>query len=80
MRLRFAAMVIAGCVTGLLNAQQVEPESKATGLPANDPVLERVLREWPEGRVATTKNPGEWAYEEGTLLDGVTAAARNPAV
>src|ERR1700744_5283811 len=76
MRLRFAAMVIAGCVTGLANAQQVQPESKATGLRANDPVLERVLREWPEGRVATTKNPGEWAYEEGTLLDGVTAVWR----
>lgn len=76
MRLCVAAMVIAGCVTGLLNAQQVQPEAKATGLPANDPVLERVLREWPDGRVTTTKNPGEWAYEEGTLLDGVTAVWR----
>ena len=51
MRLCFAAMVIAGCVTGLANAQQAAPESKATGLPANDPVLERVLHEWPEGRI-----------------------------
>jgi unsaturated rhamnogalacturonyl hydrolase len=45
-------------------------------LPANDPVLERVLREWPEGRVSTVKNPGEWAYEEGVLLDGMTAMWR----
>ena len=73
MRLCVAAAVIAGCVGGLLNAQQVQPEAKATGLPVNDPVLERVLREWPEGRISTVKNPGEWAYEEGTLLDGVTA-------
>ena len=58
MRLCFAAMVIAGCVSGLLHAQQGESQSKATGLPANDPVLERVLHEWPEGRVSTVKNPG----------------------
>jgi unsaturated rhamnogalacturonyl hydrolase len=76
MRLCLAAVVIAGCVSGLANAQQAALESKATGLPSNDPVLERVLREWPEGRVTTTKNPGEWAYEEGTLLDGVTAMWR----
>src|SRR6201996_7258809 len=76
MRLCFAAMVIAGCVSGLLHAQQGESQSKATGLPANDPVLERVLHEWPEGRVSTVKNPGEWAYEQGVLLDGVTAMWR----
>jgi len=76
MRLCFAAMVIAGCVSGLLNAQQVQPEAKATGLPSNDPVLERVLREWPEGRISTVGHPGEWAYEQGVLLDGVTAMWR----
>jgi unsaturated rhamnogalacturonyl hydrolase len=76
MRLCFAAMVIAGCVSGLLHAQQGESQSKATGLPASDPVLERVLHEWPEGRVSTVKNPGEWAYEQGVLLDGVTAMWR----
>ncbi len=76
MRLWVAAMVMAGCVSGLAGAQQQQAEAKATGLPANDPVLERVLREWPEGRVSTVKNPGEWAYEEGVLLDGVTAMWR----
>ncbi len=76
MRLCFAAMVIAGCVTGLLNAQQVQSGTKATGLPANDPVLERVLHEWPEGRITTVGHPGEWAYEQGVLLDGVTAVWR----
>jgi unsaturated rhamnogalacturonyl hydrolase len=76
MRLCFAAMVIAGCVSGLSNAQQVQPESKATGMPANDPVLERALHEWPEGSITTVGHPGEWAYEQGTLLDGVTAVWR----
>ncbi len=47
-----------------------------SGLPANDPVLDRVLREWPEGRIDTMKDPGEWAYEEGVLLDGITAMWR----
>ncbi len=76
MRLCIAAMVIAGCVSGLAGAQQAQPESNATGLPVKDPVLERVLRQWPDGRTDTVKNPGEWAYEEGVLLDGVTALWR----
>lgn len=41
-----------------------------------NPVLERVLREWPNGRIESNKHPGEWAYEEGTLLDGVMAEWR----
>ena len=41
-----------------------------------DPVLERVLSHWPEGRVDTVKRPGEWTYEEGVLLDGVLAEWR----
>ena len=49
-------------------------ESAATG--AMDPVLERVLRVWPEGKVDSAKHPGAWGYEEGTLLDGVTAEWR----
>ena len=47
-----------------------------TGEPSNDLVLARVLREWPAGRVDTVKHPGEWAYEQGVLLDGVTAMWR----
>ncbi len=41
-----------------------------------DPVLERVLTEWPAGRVDTVKHPGEWSYEEGVLLDGMIAEWR----
>jgi unsaturated rhamnogalacturonyl hydrolase len=55
------------------HAQEKPSTTEATGLPADDPVLDRVLREWPDGHVTTTGHPGEWAYEEGVLLDGVTA-------
>ena len=52
-----------------------------TGTPADaplppDPVLARVLHEWPEGRISTNKNPGAWTYELGTLLDGMVAEWR----
>lgn len=76
MRLCVAAMVIAGCVSGLAGAQQGAATAEKTGLPVSDPVLDRVLSQWPDGRIDTVKNPGEWAYEEGVLLDGVTALWR----
>ena len=31
------------------------------------------MREWPAGVVSTIRKPGEWSYEEGVLLDGMTA-------
>ena len=43
---------------------------------ARNPVLERVLREWPAGKIDTVKNPGGWGYEKGVLLDGVLAEWR----
>jgi unsaturated rhamnogalacturonyl hydrolase len=58
------------------HAQQKASATEATGVPVNDPVLDRVLREWPDGHVTTTGHPGEWAYEEGVLLNGVTALWR----
>lgn len=71
----------SGLITGasVASAQQAAEtgnRAQTTGLPVNDPVLDRVLREWPDGRVNTVKNPGEWAYEEGVLLDGMTALWR----
>jgi unsaturated rhamnogalacturonyl hydrolase len=41
-----------------------------------NPVMERMLRDWPEGRIATLKEPSAWSYEEGILLDGVIAEWR----
>ena len=32
-----------------------------------------IMRQWPKGVVATENHPGEWAYEEGVLLDGIAA-------
>src|SRR5450756_1885884 len=32
-----------------------------------------VIRQWPAGMVLTENKPGEWAYEEGVLLDGMAA-------
>ena len=60
----------------LVAAQATSPSHMpiaAAGEPANDPVLDRVLGEWPAGRISTVKHPGEWSYEEGVLLDGVVA-------
>ena len=58
--------------------QQVPTGSAAPAVEGadSDPVLERVLRQWPDGKVDTAKHPGAWGYEEGTLLDGVTAEWR----
>lgn len=81
-RLRvWVALVGVGLGAGVsvASAQQAKETgnpAEKTGLPVNDPVLDRVLHQWPEGRVDTVKNPGEWAYEEGVLLDGVTALWR----
>src|ERR1700691_3568928 len=41
-----------------------------------DPVLLRALEKWPDGKLDTDKNHGGWSYEEGVLLDGVTAEWR----
>src|ERR1700712_1649706 len=80
---RFLALVAlvgsAGLVWGqgaaVAGQQAPAVGSQAAGVSSNV-VLERVLREWPAGKIDTTKNPGGWSYEEGVLLDGVTAQWR----
>ena len=32
-----------------------------------------VIQQWPAGVVSTVNNKGQWAYEEGVLLDGMAA-------
>jgi len=60
----FAASVVMGCAV-------------AQGLWAQDAssakMAESVIKEWPAGVVTTENHPGEWAYEEGVLLDGMAA-------
>src|SRR5579875_1430835 len=57
--------------TGPLPVIQGEVDGRAT-----DPVVERVLSVWPEGKVDTLKHPDEWNYEHGVLLDGMVAEWR----
>jgi unsaturated rhamnogalacturonyl hydrolase len=47
-----------------------------TGQPQVSPtqkMARTVIEQWPAGMVSTIKSPGHWAYEEGVLLDGITA-------
>ncbi len=59
-----AASVVLGCAA----AQGLWAQDAASAKMA-----ESVIREWPAGVVTTENHPGEWAYEEGVLLDGMAA-------
>jgi unsaturated rhamnogalacturonyl hydrolase len=61
----FVALMILGCA--------VVQGSAETQDPASAKMAESVIREWPAGMVTTVNKPGEWAYEEGVLLDGMAA-------
>jgi unsaturated rhamnogalacturonyl hydrolase len=72
-----------GCVTAAGQTEAAKPEPaamqakfSAASVSGIDPVLQRVLTAWPEGRIDTVKKPGEWNYELGTLLDGMIAEWR----
>ncbi len=65
-----AALVACGCVA----AQGVWAQSPASGsASASAKMAETVMKQWPAGVVTTQSKPGEWAYEEGVLLDGMAA-------
>ena len=36
-------------------------------------MADTVLAQWPMGRMPSLNSPGKWTYEEGVLLDGMTA-------
>ena len=60
-----AASVVLGCVVA---------QGAAWGQDAaSAKMAESVIKEWPAGVVTTENHPGEWAYEEGVLLDGMAA-------
>lgn len=65
MRKLVVGVLLAACAGGTL--AQKAPDN---------PVLNRVLTQWPAGRIDTVKAPGGWNYEKGTLLDGVSAIWR----
>ncbi|QMV18030.1 glycoside hydrolase family 88 protein [Granulicella sp. 5B5] len=65
------------CVAGWFAVVAVgQTTVQTSGVSESDPVLERALTAWPDGRIDTVKRPGEWTYEEGVLLDGMIAEWR----
>jgi unsaturated rhamnogalacturonyl hydrolase len=65
------AAAVGMAAVGTVWGQAAQPVSTGIAADENNPVLQRVLREWPQGKVPSVKHT--WSYEEGTLLDGVTA-------
>jgi unsaturated rhamnogalacturonyl hydrolase len=61
----FAASVVLGCAVAQGSTWGQDAASAK--------MAESVIREWPAGVVTTESKPGEWAYEEGVLLDGMAA-------
>ena len=62
-----AAGLIACGVLGVVVGMASAEESPAAKMAAT------VMKEWPAGVVTTVAHPGTWAYEEGTMLDGMAA-------
>jgi unsaturated rhamnogalacturonyl hydrolase len=62
-RFGFGVVAMLGAVTFAAVAQ----ESAAAKMAAT------VMKQWPAGMIATENKPGEWAYEEGVVLDGMAA-------
>ena len=73
-----AVSVLALCAAVALAQNDVPRPAghPATEHKGGDAVLERVLREWPEGRIDTLREPALWSADEGLLLDGVIAEWR----
>ena len=61
----FVASLVLGCAVAQGSAWGQDAASAK--------MAESVIKEWPAGVVATENKPGEWAYEEGVLLDGMAA-------
>jgi len=61
----FVASVVLGCAVAQGSAWGQDAASAK--------MADSVIREWPAGVVTTENKPGEWAYEEGVLLDGMAA-------
>jgi unsaturated rhamnogalacturonyl hydrolase len=64
----FGWAAMQGVATLDLVAQGLVPQDSPSQVLART-----VIKEWPAGVVSTTAHPGEWGYEEGVLLDGMTA-------
>ncbi len=56
-----AVLLVAGCGTAIAEVD------------SGGAMAESVKRMWPAGVISTENKPGAWSYEEGVLLDGMTA-------
>jgi unsaturated rhamnogalacturonyl hydrolase len=66
------AAVMVGCVLGAGARGWAQNSAKVSIVKMAD----TVMQQWPAGVVGTIAHPGAWGYEEGTLLDGITAVWR----
>ena len=48
----------------------------ADGVSASRRMADTVVAKWPRGAMPSLNTPGKWTYEEGVLLDGMTAEWR----
>lgn len=55
---------LAGTSIGQTGTMQPSPAQK---------MAQTVIVQWPAGMISTIKSTGQWGYEEGVLLDGMTA-------
>ena len=71
----FAASMVLGCA--VVQGAWAQGSLSAS---ASAKMAETVIKQWPAGVVTTESHPGEWAYEEGVLLDGMAAEWHTTAV
>jgi unsaturated rhamnogalacturonyl hydrolase len=63
----FGLVAVLGVGTFMAGAQESPSASPSAKMAAT------VIKQWPAGMVLTENKPGEWAYEEGVVLDGMAA-------
>jgi unsaturated rhamnogalacturonyl hydrolase len=68
----FAASMVLGCAVAQ-GAWAQGSSSVSASAPASIKMAKTVIKQWPAGVITTESHPGEWAYEEGVLLDGMAA-------
>src|SRR5580704_17126317 len=64
---RFVALVLVLVVRVAVAKSVIAEDSPSRAMAAT------VIRKWPTGAVLRTVHPGVWGYEEGVLLDGMSA-------
>lgn len=65
-----------GCLVGLLAALGWTGLSWGQAASPGRRMADTVVARWPRGMMPSLNSPGKWTYEEGVLLDGMTAEWR----